>query len=165
MVACNKNQSGIYNEDLQGTYDADFSSLLKQLLNEDEDMKEDPFALAFAELLVSDMKMTLTFANDSLFTETNGSMVDFAQAFSGNKDDIRKAYQYEIRNDSILYTKEAGKDYEEFGILRRIDNKCDSIILVMKDGNIIEQGNHDELMKQKGFYHDLYQSQFLGKAI
>jgi ATP-binding cassette subfamily B protein len=39
------------------------------------------------------------------------------------------------------------------------------IILVMKDGNIIEQGNHDELMKQKGFYHDLYQSQFLGKAI
>jgi ATP-binding cassette subfamily B protein len=35
----------------------------------------------------------------------------------------------------------------------------------MKDGNIIEQGNHDELMKQKGFYHDLYQSQFLGKAI
>lgn len=39
------------------------------------------------------------------------------------------------------------------------------IILVMKDGNIIEQGNHDELMKQKGFYYDLYQSQFLGKAI
>ena len=50
MVACNKNQSGINNEDLQGTYDADFSSLLKQLLNEDEDMKEDSFALAFQTL-------------------------------------------------------------------------------------------------------------------
>ena len=34
------------------------------------------------------------------------------------------------------------------------------IILVMKDGNIIETGNHDELMKQKGFYADLYNSQF-----
>ena len=34
------------------------------------------------------------------------------------------------------------------------------IILVMKDGNIIEQGNHEELMKQKGFYADLYNSQF-----
>ena len=34
------------------------------------------------------------------------------------------------------------------------------LILVMKDGNIIEQGNHDELMKQKGFYADLYNSQF-----
>ena len=34
------------------------------------------------------------------------------------------------------------------------------LILVMKDGNIIEQGNHDELMSQNGFYADLYNSQF-----
>ena len=34
------------------------------------------------------------------------------------------------------------------------------LILVMKDGNIIEQGNHDELMEQGGFYADLYNSQF-----
>jgi len=33
-------------------------------------------------------------------------------------------------------------------------------ILVVKDGNIIEQGNHKELMKQKGFYSQLYYSQF-----
>ena len=34
------------------------------------------------------------------------------------------------------------------------------LILVMKDGNIIEQGNHDDLMAQAGFYADLYNSQF-----
>lgn len=34
------------------------------------------------------------------------------------------------------------------------------IILVMKDGHIIEQGTHDELLEQKGFYANLYQSQF-----
>lgn len=34
------------------------------------------------------------------------------------------------------------------------------IILVMKDGNIIEQGNHNELLKKKGFYYNLYNSQF-----
>ena len=34
------------------------------------------------------------------------------------------------------------------------------LILVMKDGNIIEQGNHEELMTQAGFYADLYNSQF-----
>ena len=33
-------------------------------------------------------------------------------------------------------------------------------ILVMRDGNIIEVGNHDTLMQQKGFYADLYNSQF-----
>ena len=36
------------------------------------------------------------------------------------------------------------------------------LILVMKDGNIIEQGNHEELMKQNGFYANLYNSQFEG---
>ena len=35
------------------------------------------------------------------------------------------------------------------------------LILVMKDGNIIEQGTQDNLMKQKGFYADLYKSQFV----
>ncbi len=34
------------------------------------------------------------------------------------------------------------------------------LILVMKDGNIIEQGNHDELIKENGFYANLYNSQF-----
>ena len=36
------------------------------------------------------------------------------------------------------------------------------VILVMKDGNIIEQGNHEELMKENGFYANLYNSQFAG---
>ena len=34
------------------------------------------------------------------------------------------------------------------------------LILVMKDGDIIEYGNHEELLKKKGFYADLYNSQF-----
>ena len=34
------------------------------------------------------------------------------------------------------------------------------VILVMKDGHIIEQGTHEELLKKQGFYANLYQSQF-----
>ncbi len=34
------------------------------------------------------------------------------------------------------------------------------VILVMRDGNIVEQGSHDELMKKGGFYEELYNSQF-----
>ena len=36
------------------------------------------------------------------------------------------------------------------------------VILVMKDGHIVEQGNHDELLAQGGFYAELYNSQFEG---
>lgn len=34
------------------------------------------------------------------------------------------------------------------------------VILVMKDGHIIEQGSHSQLLAQKGFYAELYNSQF-----
>ena len=34
------------------------------------------------------------------------------------------------------------------------------LILVMNDGNIIEQGTHEELLEKKGFYYNLYNSQF-----
>ena len=34
------------------------------------------------------------------------------------------------------------------------------VILVMKDGDIVEQGTHEELLKSKGFYSELYNSQF-----
>ena len=37
-------------------------------------------------------------------------------------------------------------------------------ILVLKDGQIIEQGNHESLLQAKGFYYDLYQSQFSSKS-
>jgi ATP-binding cassette subfamily B protein len=34
------------------------------------------------------------------------------------------------------------------------------LILVMRDGNIVEQGTHDELIARNGFYAELYSSQF-----
>ena len=48
-----------------------------------------------------------------------------------------------------------------FVIAHRLSTiKNADLILVMKDGDIIEQGNHEELLKQGGFYADLYNSQF-----
>ncbi len=38
--------------------------------------------------------------------------------------------------------------------------KDSDLILVMKDGDIIEQGTHEELLAQNGFYENLYNSQF-----
>lgn len=48
-----------------------------------------------------------------------------------------------------------------FVIAHRLSTIRDSdLILVMRDGDIVEVGNHEDLMQRKGFYADLYQSQF-----
>lgn len=53
-----------------------------------------------------------------------------------------------------------------FVIAHRLSTiKNADLILVMRDGNIIEQGNHEQLMKQAGFYSDLYRSQFMEQEI
>ena len=53
------------------------------------------------------------------------------------------------------------KGKTSFIIAHRLSTiKNADLILVMKDGNIIEQGNHEELMEKNGFYADLYNSQF-----
>lgn len=53
------------------------------------------------------------------------------------------------------------KGRTSFVIAHRLSTiKNADIILVLKDGDIIESGNHQQLMEQKGFYADLYNSQF-----
>lgn len=53
------------------------------------------------------------------------------------------------------------KGRTSFVVAHRLSTiKHSDVILVMKDGNIIEHGSHSELLKQKGFYYELYNSQF-----
>ena len=53
------------------------------------------------------------------------------------------------------------KGRTSFVIAHRLSTIRDAdLILVMKDGDIIEQGTHDALLKQNGFYAELYNSQF-----
>lgn len=58
------------------------------------------------------------------------------------------------------------KDRTSFIIAHRLSTIRDAdIILVMKDGDIVEQGNHNELLARNGFYATLYNSQFAGMEI
>ena len=53
------------------------------------------------------------------------------------------------------------KNKTSFIIAHRLSTiKNADLILVVKDGNIVEQGNHEELMKLGGSYAELYNSQF-----
>ena len=53
------------------------------------------------------------------------------------------------------------KGKTSFVIAHRLSTIRDAdLILVMKDGNVIEQGSHNSLMRENGFYASLYNSQF-----
>ena len=65
----------------------------------------------------------------------------------------------EIRIQKALDNLMRGRT--SFVIAHRLSTiKNADMILVMKDGDIIEQGNHEELIKKNGFYAELYNSQF-----
>lgn len=69
--------------------------------------------------------------------------------------DTRTEHRIQRAMDNLM------KGRTSFVIAHRLSTiKNADIILVMKDGDIIEQGNHEELMAQNGFYADLYNSQW-----
>lgn len=69
--------------------------------------------------------------------------------------DTRTEEQVQKAMDKLMENKTS------FIIAHRLSTiKNADLILVMKDGNIIEQGNHNTLMKKNGFYANLYNSQF-----
>ena len=58
------------------------------------------------------------------------------------------------------------KGRTSFVIAHRLSTiKNADLILVIKDGDIIEQGTHESLLKQGGFYEKLYNSQFANKTV
>lgn len=62
--------------------------------------------------------------------------------------------------------QELMQDRTSFVIAHRLSTIRDAeLILVMNEGQIIEQGNHKQLLAKEGFYADLYQSQFLGREL
>lgn len=62
---------------------------------------------------------------------------------------LRAALKQEVDNSAVII------------VARRISTILDAdMILVMKDGTIAEQGNHQQLLEKNGFYAELYNSQF-----
>ena len=71
----------------------------------------------------------------------------------------RKVRRTEIKIQRAFETMMKGRT--SFIIAHRLSTIKDAdLILVMRDGKIIEQGTHNGLLEKKGFYYDLYNSQF-----
>ena len=73
--------------------------------------------------------------------------------------DTRTELQIQDAMDKLM------KGRTSFVIAHRLSTiKNSDLIIVMKDGDVLETGNHDQLMALDGFYAALYNSQFTGKG-
>jgi len=93
-------------------------------------------------------KQLLTIARIML---TNPPMLILDEATSNI--DIRTEVKIQQAFEKLMKGKTSFIIAHRLSTIRNTD-----LILVMKDGNIIEQGNHKELMKKQGFYYNLYAS-------
>ena len=69
--------------------------------------------------------------------------------------DTRTEIQIQKAFDTMMHGRTSFIVAHRLSTIREAD-----LILVMRDGKIVEQGNHEELLKKNGFYAQLYESQF-----
>ena len=121
--------------------------------------------LKWAQERSHQVKMTKVYEREAL-PETVDE-IDFLIVMGGpqSPDEDRATFPYYDPQAEIELIQKAMNKLMEGRTTFVIAHRLSTIrnadkILVLKDGDIIEQGNHNELLEQKGFYSELYQSQF-----
>ena len=121
------------------------------------------------ELLVEDGRVTGVFAQrdgelwlfratKGVILATDGKISDIVVNSHAESSDIgAPALDQLIQNaiDHLLTNRTSFLVAHRLSTIRKAD-----VILVVKDGHIVEQGKHEELLRRKGYYHDLYSKQF-----
>ena len=112
------------------------------------------------------MKKTIINENGTNISKGQKQMITIARAFLSKApilildeatSNVDSRTEIQIQNAMT----ELMKDKTCFIIAHRLSTIQNAdTILVVKEGEIIEQGNHEELLKKGGFYHSLYHSQF-----
>lgn len=93
-------------------------------------------------------------------------LISFARAILSNPaifvlDEATSSIDTDTEQLIYQATQKLLKGHTSFIIAHRLSTiRNADVILVVKDGKIIEQGNHKELLAKKGYYHDLYYKQF-----
>ena len=108
---------------------------------------------------------SLVFDNDNI-SSGQKQLITIARAMTSDKPFIildEATSNVDTRTEELVQNAmdKLTKGKTSFIIAHRLSTiKNADLILVMKDGNIIEQGSHDELINKNGFYAELYNSQF-----
>jgi hypothetical protein len=140
LAACSGSSNGPINKDsLQGCYELDLSPILKDAMaakGGEEDM-----GAAFAQMFLSKLEITVQFEADKAIVDVSGDAMDFIKGMAGSEVELPMTMEYKIENDSVLYLKQEGKDFEKAGVLTKVGSGYDYLKLsTEKNGQRSEIG-------------------------
>ncbi|MBS3972694.1 MAG: ABC transporter ATP-binding protein [Erysipelotrichia bacterium] len=150
-----------------------FKGTIRDNITFNQEVSENDFMKATHAAKVDHFIQTLPLGYDTMINEDASNissgqkqLITIARAFLSNRNilildeatssvDTRTEYLIQEAMEALMSKKTA------FIIAHRLSTIINSdLILVMNHGTIVEQGSHKELLASKGFYYDLYQSQY-----
>jgi hypothetical protein len=81
------------------------------------------------------------FESETAIVDASGAVMQMIKSMANTDVSLPMALGYKIENDSVLYLKQEGKDFEEAGVLKKLGDSYDYLkLIVTKDGKRTEIG-------------------------
>ena len=143
LAACSGGSKQSINKDsLQGRYQLDLSSILKDAMADKGG--GDDMGAAFAAMFLSDLEVTVQFESDKAIVDASGAAMELFKGFGGGDVKLPIEMGYKLENDSVLYLKQEGKDFEKVGVLTKVGDGYDNLKL-----STVQNGQRSEIGLKK----------------
>lgn len=125
LSACNGGKNAINKDELQGRYQMDMSSMVTSFIQEELTGKKESDAMSVASMFLSQLEVTVQFESEKAIIDASGAIIGLLQNMSDKKMELPMVVEYKIENDSVLYFKQEGKNFEEAGVLKKLGDSYD----------------------------------------
>lgn len=122
LSACGGGKDAISKDGLQGRYQLEIGSLLEDVMAE---RGGNDLSSSFASMLFSQLEVTVQFETEKAIFDASGAASEILKNYTNGKVSLPMAVEYKIENDSILYLKPEGKEFEDVGVLKKLGDSYD----------------------------------------
>ena len=139
LSACGGGKDAVNKEGLQGRYQIDLAPALQEIMEQSGNGND--MASGLASMLFSNLDVTVQFESETAIVDASGAVIQMIKSMANTDVSLPMALGYKIENDSVLYLKQEGKDFEEAGVLKKLGDSYDYLkLIVTKDGKRTEIG-------------------------
>ena len=139
LSACGGGKDAVNKEGLQGRYQIDLAPALQEIMEQSGNGND--MASGLASMLFSNLDVTVQIESETAIVDASGAVMQMIKSMANTDVSLPMALGYKIENDSVLYLKQEGKDFEEAGVLKKLGDSYDYLkLIVTKDGKRTEIG-------------------------